>query len=190
MQAIYDVIGSILIGGIILMMLLQFNATVMEGSAAQLFTSIVQSNITAVSDLVEHDLRKAGYRVDSAAARAIVHADSNRITFRADIDDNGTEDLITYAFDPAKRSGHQNPRARILYRTVNGSQTTSIDLGLTRFALAYFDGGNTRIAGNPIGNPAAIRSIRLTMDVESTSPYGGTYQGATWNRSLAPKNLR
>lgn len=190
MQSLYDVLGSMMIGGIILLMLLQFNATVMEGAAAQTFTSIVQSNLTAMADLVEYDFRKIGYLATGVADSAVVYADSNKITFKGDIDDNGTLDVVTYAFDRNKASGHQNPRSRILYRTKSGSPTQDINLGLTRFRLVYYDKNNVLIAANPVPDPSSVRSIRVTMDVESTAPYDTTYQGATWTRTIAPKNIK
>ena len=82
MQSLYDVLGSMMIGGIILLMLLQFNATVMEGAAAQTFTSIVQSNLTAMADMVEYDFRKIGYLATGVTDTAVVYADSNKITFK------------------------------------------------------------------------------------------------------------
>ena len=125
MQSLYDVLGSMMIGGIILLMLLQFNATVMEGAAAQTFTSIVQSNLTAMADMVEYDFRKIGYLATGVTDTAVVYADSNKITFKGDIDNNGVVDVVTYAFDRNKASGHPRIRGRILYRTADRRRRTS-----------------------------------------------------------------
>jgi hypothetical protein len=190
MQAIYDLIGSVLIGGIVLMMLLQFNASVMEGAASQTFSTIVQSNITTVGELVEHDFRKIGYRVGAFPDSAISYADSTQIVFRGDIDNNQTLERVSYLFDAKAASAHENPRARVLHRTVTGSGNQGIDLGITRFRLTYYDKNRTLITENPVSSPSRIASITVTMDVESVAPYDGAYQGGNWERTIIPKNLR
>lgn len=190
MQAIYDVIGSILIGGIVLLMLLQFNSSVMEGAAVQTFNSVVQSNITAVGELIEYDFRKMGYRVPVLADSSIVYADSLRITFKGDIDNNGTLERVTYAFNPALKSNHQNPKARVLTRTINGTASQNIDLGITRFRMKFYDRNKTLLAASPVPAPSKIAVIEILMDMESTAPYDGKYQGCTWQRTLVPKNLK
>lgn len=190
MQVIYDIIGSIIIGGIILLMLLSFNSSVMEGSAVQTFNSIVQSNITSVTDLIEYDLRKAGYRVGSIHDSAIVYADSSRILIKGDIDNNGTVERVAYYLDYAGKTGHVNPRARILYRQVNGNPAQAINIGITRFRMAYYDANDVLIAQNPVTSPSRIRAIRLAVNMESTSPYDKTYAGTTWERTITPKNLK
>jgi len=189
MQVVYDILGSMIIGGIILLMLLSFNSSVMEGAAVQTFNSIVQTNITVMTEMIEYDFRKMGYRVGSVYDSAIVYADSNNIRIKGDFDNNGTVETITYSFDPKTKSGHVNPRSRVLTRSVNGN-AQKINLGLTRFRLAYYNGADQLIAENPVKAPSTIRSIRLAMNLESTSPYDTTYAGGTWERSITPKNLK
>jgi hypothetical protein len=189
MQVVYDVIGSMIIGGIILLMLLSFNSSVMEGSAVQTFNSIVQTNMTSLTDMIEYDFRKMGYRVGSIHDSAIVYADSNNIVMKGDFDNNGSVEQISYSFDPKKKSGHVNPRSRVLTRIANGTPQ-SINLGLTRFRLAYYDAADQLIQQNPVKVPSTIRTIRLAMNMESTSPYDTTYAGGTWERSITPKNLK
>jgi hypothetical protein len=190
MGDIYDVMGSIIIGGIILLMLLSFNSSLVEGSAVQMFNSIVQSNLSSLTDIVEYDFRKVGYRVGSIHDTAIVYADKEKIVMRGDVDNDGTVEQISYSFDAKKKSGQANPRSRVLYRQVNNGPTESINIGLTRFQMAYYDSADLLIKENPVKDPTRIRAIRLAMNIESTSPYDTTYSGATWERTIAPKNLR
>jgi hypothetical protein len=190
MQVIYDIIGSIIIGGIILLMLVSFNSSVMEGSAIQTFNSIVHSNVTSVTDLIEYDFRKMGYRVGSVYDSAIVYADSSKIVMRGDINNDGTVEKITYYLGLGQASGHVNPRSRILYRQVDGAGAQRINMGITRFRMAYYNDKDSLINQNPIASPSKIRAIRLAINMESTSPYDTTYAGATWERTITPKNLK
>ena len=68
--------------------------------------------------------------------------------------------------------------------------TQSINLGLTRFHLAYYNEADQLITENPVKAPSRIRSIRLAMNMESTSPYDTIYAGGTWERTITPKNLK
>lgn len=198
MQYLYDVIGSMVIGGIVLLMLLSFNSSVMEGSAVQTFNTIVQSNITTISDMIEYDFRKMGYRVGSVYDSAIVYAGPMQILFRGDIDNDGDVERVAYFIGMDKSKGKPtpvsapvvNPRAMLLFRQVDGVGAQQINLGITRFRLAYYDENNNLLAGDPVPVPSRIRSIRLALDIESTSPYDTVYSGGTWERTISPKNLK
>ncbi len=190
MQVIYDIIGSIIIGGIILLMLLSFNSSVMEGSAVQTFNSIVQSNVTSLTDMIEYDFRKMGYRVGTIHDTGIVYADSVRILMRGDFNNDKVVESLAYYLDVVTNSGHVNPRSRILYRQVNNGVAQKINLGITKFRLTYYDLNDNLIAENPIKLPSTIRAIRLAINIESTSPWDQTYAGGTWERTITPKNLR
>lgn len=197
MQYLYDVLGSIIIGGIVMLMLLSFNASVMEGSAVQNFNSIVQANLTTLTDMIEYDFRKMGYRVGSIHDSAIVYADPMRILFKGDIDNNGDVETVAYfiGFDKDKGTPKPapaptvNPRAMVLYRQVDGVGPSQINLGITRFRLAYYDENKVLLKENPVSVPSRIRSIRLAIDLESTSPYDTIYTGSSWERTITPKNL-
>jgi hypothetical protein len=189
MQVIYDIIGSIIIGGIILLMLLSFNSSVMEGSAVQTFNSIVQSNITTLTDIIEYDFRKMGYRVPAVFDSAIVYADSVRILMKGDMNDDKVIERLSYYFDPSTPSGHANPNTRVLYRQRNDAAARQINLGITRFRMKYFDGAGNVINENPVQSPSKIRAIRLIINIESTSRYNGEYAGGSWERTIVPKNL-
>jgi hypothetical protein len=190
MQAIHDIIGSVVIGGIIVMMMLSFNSSVMEGSVNQTFNSIVQSNVTSLTEMIEYDFRKMGYRVGTIHDSAIVYADSVRILMKGDLDNDHVVENVAYFLDVAGRSGHVNPRSRILYRQVNGGAAQKINLGVTRFHLAYYDFNDKLITENPVKAPSAIKALRIAVTVESTSPIDESYAGGTWERTITPKNLR
>src|SRR5690242_4516995 len=97
MNQIHDLLGSIIIGGIVLLMLVAFNGNIMESAGTQTFRTIVQSNLTAVTDIMESDLRKMGFRVAGGVLDSIItYADSTRIRFRGDFDNNGSVDVVDY----------------------------------------------------------------------------------------------
>jgi len=194
MQVVYDILGSMIIGGIILLMLLSFNSSVMEGSALQTFNSVVQSNMTSLTDMVEFEFRKMGYRVGSVYDSSIVSADSNGITFKADLDNDGIVETIEYDYNakakPGKGALRGIPLTRRAYKGMAKGPKQQINMGLMRFHLAYYDVNDKLIQENPVKIPSLIRTIRLAINMESTSAYDGKYAGATWERTITPKNLK
>ena len=182
MQYIQDIIGSIIVGGIIMVMLLKFNANIMEGAATQTFTTTVQKNVTTVTDILEYDFRKMGYHVPVDST--VVVAETSRIVFKGDFDNDGSTDVLSYYLDTSSPSGHVNPRARILYRKLNTQPAQSINLGITRFRLWYYN-----LKGSPADSTYKIRSVKVVLRAESISPYDTTYSGAYWERIIKPQNL-
>ncbi|MBI4548295.1 MAG: hypothetical protein HY707_09965 [Ignavibacteriae bacterium] len=183
MTEFHDFLCSIVIGGIILTMVLGFNTNIAEKSVTQSFNSIVQSNLTTVTSMLEHDFRKMGYFVFDSLK--VLLADTNNIIFRADLDNDGTIDTVGYRMSYTRDTTCVNPRARILYRVISNQGMQSIHLGVTQFKLWYYDG-----QGFPTANLSNIKSIKVAFHVESMAPYDTIYAGAYWERVIKPKNLR
>jgi lipopolysaccharide export LptBFGC system permease protein LptF len=197
----YDVVCSVVIGGIVLVMLVGFNSNIVQSASVQTIKVMAQSDLTTATSVLENDLKMMGFHVYSRADSAIQYADSNKIVFVGDFQDSGTMDTITYSFNPTAPSGHANTNTRILTRTYAPQGTNpssiSINLGITRFRLWYYNSGDTALASNPIPAPKLIKSFRIAMNVESTVPYKETTMpylklnpGAYWERIIKPKNLR
>ncbi|MCX6640053.1 MAG: hypothetical protein NTW14_06170 [bacterium] len=183
MSSILDLVGSFIIGGLLLMMILSFNANVSEMSTQDQLELIVQQNMTELVSEIEFDFRKIGYRVPNPAL-AVISADTSGISFRGDIDDDGTVDVLTYQLGTTgEMRGTHNPRDRIIRRTVNG-QTTTGSLGVTGLRLRYYDLGGTATT-----NVTLIKTIEYRLSLESPFPIDTTYARATWNGIIRPKNL-
>ncbi|HTK80769.1 MAG TPA: hypothetical protein VL633_00605 [Bacteroidota bacterium] len=203
MNDLQDIVGSIAVGGMVLLMLVIFNGNVMESAGMQTFKTTVQGNLTTVTNVIETDFRKMGYRLPSSLDSAIVYADSNRIKFKTDIDNNGTVDTVQYYIDTIKASLTPNPRDFVLHRIQN-NQGQSMMIGITRFKLQYFDASDSLLTSNPVTATGRIKSIKLSINMESTdrildnrrggqlgNPMNDTsYVGAYWERTIKPKNLR
>ena len=204
MANLLDIIGSTIIGGIIVLMLVVFNGNVVGSSGLQTFKTIVAGNTTALSDIVENDLRKAGYRVPTVADSAITYADSNKITFKGDFNDDGVVETMEYYFDPTPVAGISNRHIGVLYRHKIGQAPQAMYLGVTRFCLKYYDKNDQLFLVNRVMQPSKIRSVRISATVESSERFaavGGpgavgttyddtTYSGIYWERKIKPKNMR
>ena len=85
MGYLLDIVGSIIIAGMVVMILLAVNINNTASSSVILFTTIEQRKTKDVSELIEYDLYKIGYRIPD---EKISVADSTEIKFYADINDN------------------------------------------------------------------------------------------------------
>src|SRR5512143_1641919 len=156
MSALHDLMGSIIIGGIVLLMLLTFNGNVMQSAGVQTFNNVVQGNLTTVTSMLEYDFRKIGYRVAMVQDSSCVYADSTRVIVRGDFNNDGTVDRLFYALATGQAPGSSNPKTRVLYRQLNFNPAQPLNVGITRFQLKYYDAAGVQLTGNPVANPHLI----------------------------------
>lgn len=174
-------IGSIVIGSLLLLTILNLNATITNASHNILLENAVQQRINTAATLINYDFRKLGYRVQN---QKILNASNSSITFASDLDDNGTEEVITYWVQQLQQYATKFG----LFRKVNNSQGVSISEDVKSFELTYYDRD-----GNETQSISNIASIGIKLVVESINPYrGGIDVGharGTWQTKISPPNL-
>ncbi len=191
MSTMLDIIGSIIIGGVVMLMVLNVNSNYVTLQGKQALSKVVQTNATTAAEVLEYDFRKIGYRsTDSLKLKVI---DSDKITALGDFDDNGVVDSLTYFIDNTTPvySSPSNTNIRMLYRVFNNQTPSPINLGFTQFRLWYFDSleNETAVRSN-------IRSIKVAFQFESaykyevTTQYDTSFYSLYWERIVKPKNLK
>ena len=105
-QVLLDILGSVIIGGLLLLTLQRFNNDNVANNYKYSGEMIVQQNLVEVVRQIEYDFRKIGYTNNYkqliARATAIVKADSSTLWFLADLPKgrfdygDGTVDTIKY----------------------------------------------------------------------------------------------
>ncbi len=194
-SVLLDIIGSTIIGGILMMNLFQINNSAVENSYTGTGELIAQTNLATIVQILEFDVRKIGYCADwekiPIPTEAIISADSTGIDYLTDVDSDGIVDTMHYYLGPTSELlSTPNPRDRILYRVVNSEVPVGVNLGVTQFNLTFFD-----VLGNPISFPIAvpgeIYTMQIDITVEDVSAYDEKYSTAFWRQiRLAAKNLR
>ncbi|MEW6701202.1 MAG: hypothetical protein AB1298_00645 [Bacteroidota bacterium] len=205
-SSLIDILGSTIVGGLLLMILLRMNDSSVENNYLYSGERIVQQNLVEVVKLIEYDFRKIGYCKDwekiPFQSLAIISADSNRISFLTDIvntpDTNDYGDGIVdtlryYLGSTSELSVTPNPKDRLLYRVVNNSAPKGSNLGVTQFKLTYFDALGDTISPLPAGPPFGIATIQVDIAVENPAAYGNDYSAdrrVIWRQiKLATRNL-
>src|ERR1035437_10799748 len=134
---IIDIIGSIIIGGMMLGIILKLNNTASWNVYSNSGELNCQTNLAGMSTMLENDFRKIDYCSDYTniqdPANAILNADTSNIKFISDVNRNGKMDTINYYLGPATElNSTLNPRDKILYRIVNKEAKMGSDAGITR----------------------------------------------------------
>lgn len=177
----YSIAISFIIGGMLLISLMAWNARVNQHSGMVTMNQITKQRVEAIGVILDSDMRNIGQGV---ASNQITVADSNRITFSY-FNINSEFQSITWHFDHATAVPETfNPNDRMLTRTVNGV-TTEIRFGVVQFRLTYLDSVGVATANIP-----SIRQIRAEVLVESEAPYGNEYSRSYWETVVTPRTLQ
>ena len=194
-SVLLDILGSTVIGGILMMNLFQINNTAVENNYTGNGELIAQTNLATIVQVLEYDFRKIGYCADwqkiPIPTQAIISADSTSIKYLTDVDSDGNVDSMYYYLGPTSELlSTPNPRDRLLYRVVNNEAPVGVNLGVTEFSLCFFD-----VLGNlisfPITVPVEIYTMQIDITVEDVAAYDEQYSTAFWRQiRLAAKNLR
>jgi uncharacterized protein (UPF0333 family) len=188
MTEILDILGSIIIAGIAMLMVANMNFSLNASVAENTYSNVLHYNITATAQQVEHDFYKMGFRVKG---QKIVEADSSKIKFYTDIDDNGNVDSVIYFIgDTSELDSTLNPNDRIFYRTFNYT-TVEYDY-VTNLKFTYYDSLSNAIDYASLINPSwreAVRSIRIELNKGSAELINNEFKETEWNKVISPVNL-
>jgi hypothetical protein len=197
---IIDLAGSMVIGGLIMLILFRMNDAAAENVYNNGGELSLQQNLSVTAKVLEDDFRKIGFCADwkkiPDPSKSILLADSTRIRFLTDIDKDGSGpdgevDTLLYALGPtAELAVTANPRDRFLYRIINSETPRGVNLGVTQFKLIYFDALGDTI-DYPITVPSEVYTIEINLTVENTAGYNEQYSSAFWRQiRLVARNLR
>ena len=193
-SSLLNIIGSTLIGGMLLLILFRLNDASAENTYNNSGELTSQQNISTVVQILETDFRKIGFCKDwnkiPNPTQAIILADSNKIKFLTDVEADGNVDTMYYYIGSTNEIlTTPNPRDRYLYRVVNGELPVKVNLGITEFSLLYFDVICDTLSF-PITVPGAIQSMQINVAVENVDAYDNEYSSVFWRQiRLAAQNL-
>lgn len=189
MDSYLTLIGSIVIGSLLMFSVFNFQSEAKQHSFEYSNSLILQHTAMSVIELLEQDLRQIGYGYNFPALSVFA---SDSITFYADLFDDGVLDTVNYRLgDVSETPGTTNPRDKIFYRQVNSEPQIDAALGVTNFQLIFFDA-----AGDTTVNLTDIRTIEVTLEFESTEPYYDKlttmpkYASYYWREKITPMSLQ
>ncbi|NLT51093.1 MAG: hypothetical protein GXX85_09275 [Ignavibacteria bacterium] len=191
MAYLIDVLGSVIVSSFVILMLVGFNVQMSTFSYDMFSSTLTQGNAVVTGQILEYDLYKIGYR---ASGQKISFADSTKIIYSTDLENNGSLDSVCYYIGTIENlSNTSNPIDRPLYRSQNGQSPIQI-AAVSRLEhttyFTYLDSAGVKIPSpNTVDLRKKIRTIKVGMRLQAAEAVEGIYQGVDWERTIRPKNL-
>ncbi len=174
-------LASIVIGGLMLINFVSYQAELRDHTFLQTSELAVQQTAMELIEIVKADLRQIGKGV-SLAPFAVY--DSSAVAFFADLGNNGVIDTVRYSVsNTGAASNTTNPNDRIFYRTVNG-ETQADAIGVTNFKVKFYNA-----ASDVTTDLFEVKSIEVTLELENTVAYDDKYLHYFWRERITPANL-
>lgn len=216
MTAILDIMGSMIVGGIILIIVINANTIMMENSSIYGGDLLVQELLVSTTSIIESEFRNMGYKVD-ADEDVIRKAEENQIWFLAGSPHSSSIDTIKYftltpeslAVNDVYVKNTENEMDRFLYRQCNNGQRAAVGT-ITFFRLSYFallseTDSVLRKLTFPIDSDDMKRIAAVEIEIEVQNPYAiykrrddptydarsALYSSSMWRQTrLTSQNLR
>ncbi len=198
MSTMIDIVGAALFYGAVMLIVLKLNSSMMEASYQHNLRVMSQEQVSGIDTLAgaARILEKDFSKIGSNTSLAFVTADSNRITFNGDVDNNGVVDSVKYSLVALSIPPGGNPNLK--YRLIRKQNTESGiggGIGVSQFRLTYYDSLG-RALSSPVssGSFSRIRSIKVQMQTQSNvrvkNDIDSTFASSYWEKVISPKNLR
>jgi len=204
MAALIDMVGSIILGGALLVIILNANDNATENNYVYNGNTLVQEMLISTSQFVEGEFRNIGLGV-TPGEKTILLADTNYIAFLTDLDRTGmTIDTISYFVgDTTELASTQNDRDMYLHRIVNNGASTKVGV-VTVFKLRYITRSG-EVLPTPVPADRLTEVFVVEVTVEVQNPYAvsrragedaagqrtALYSSSIWQQTrLASQNSR
>jgi len=190
MSTLIDILGATVITGFLILMTISFSSRINDVTQESISSDITLNDASNSAQILEYYLYKIG---SMATSDVISVADSNKIRFMGDIDEDGSaEDFTLYNYTGREWTETENPDDSPIYSRINSGDNNLIAV-VTKFNLTYFDEMLSEISYADLASRQSardsIRSVRVFVKSESRFPVDSVYQGVVWERLISPKNL-
>jgi hypothetical protein len=193
MATMIDIIGSTIIRGAIILVILNLNISLNNALSQKTVRAALKQKTVVPAQILTDDIRLAGYNQPAPKVFAIAKADE--IQFLADLNSDSTTDVVHYYLGAAPPGSTH----RVLYRQINSGTVPPALLEVARdvisLTFSYYSSSGSPIS--PGLNKSGIKSISVKLKIESNIQViegigtGNTanYETAYWERTIFPQNL-
>jgi hypothetical protein len=187
MAFLLDITGSAIIASMVLLSLFQFNYSTSAIKDEYQSSNMVYGNIKGLTEIIEYDTYKAGFRVPHPDI--FLNAEESSFKFIADYSNSGIIDTISYFIDNS--FSNKNNGKRKIMRKVSGS--TDLLVGIANeFDIIYSDSAGLQIEKSQLATAAGrrlIKTISFKIVCESDWENNDSFQFIEWKKSISPKNI-
>jgi hypothetical protein len=181
MTTMLDIIGSVIVGGLVILGMSQF---ILDRQAAVIdSTDKTTAQITneSITSTMMYDLRKIGYNVKTTPVFLLCRPTA--LTALGDIDNNGVVDTIRYWWSGAVTST-PNPNDSLLFRKINNETTEGLDVGLTNLRFTYLNS-----SGSETTTPADVRAVQVSIATQGKLPASNDIDEGFSEFRISPRSI-
>lgn len=171
---------SVVIGTSIILLFMRLNTFAGDNNFEAQQEELLIRNFMTTQEILEFHLKKIGYRTGN---NSIIEADSSRIKFACDDDQDGQLDVLEIK-TKSYSSNTSNPNDFGLVFLKNDVEELITPSGVTKFKLEYFD-----VNGNSTNEKIFIKMIKVTLRMESEIEVNGHYLFFENQFFIKPRNL-
>jgi hypothetical protein len=183
-------IGSIVIGGLILLSFQGFTNDVNREMYLDTLDNVAYNNLDNLKRIIEYDFSRIGFGINDPQQTLLTTITATDVTFKLDSDSNGTVETLRYYLSTttdAAAAATANPNDKVLYRAINNGTPINVSAGLSNFQIQYYDAD-----GNATASSAAVRTLVVSLTLESD--YGSfatdqEYPKLVWQQRFTPPSL-
>lgn len=171
---------SVIIGTSIILLLVSLNTYTSDSNIEALRDEILMQNFLTTQEIIEFHLKKIGFKTGN---NSILEADSTRIKFNCY--DNLSGQFVQFEIKTKEETiNTANPHDFAIVLFENEKEKIIAPNGVTKFILEYFD-----VNGNPTTEKIFIKSIKVTLRMESEEKVNGYYLFFESQFIVKPRNL-
>lgn len=191
MGILIDILGSTLIGGILLFLMLNMNLFISSAGYNSDNELRMQQNAKTIAEIINNDFRKIGYK---QTGTAILNAESKRFKFVGDLERPGNPgygiiDTLEYFIQDSSITN--NSDNIILMRVLNNQDSIGgPSLGLVKLNFSYLDS-----LSSPTNDLTKIRYIKTEFWVKPVDQVNDFVTGKKdsvftyWEFTIYPRNI-
>ena len=191
MGILIDILGSTLIGGILLFLMLNMNLFISSAGYNSDNELRMQQNAKTIAEIINNDFRKIGYK---QTGTAILNAESKRFKFVGDLERPGNPgygiiDTLEYFIQDSSITN--NSDNIILMRVLNNQDSIGgPSLGLVKLNFSYLDS-----LSSPTNDLTKIRYIKTEFWVKPVDQANDFVTGKKdsvftyWEFTIYPRNI-
>jgi hypothetical protein len=169
-------------------------------SNQEVTTTLMKKNHSqAIQQILINDVPKIGFKNMGIVEDMFITATTKKISFKADLDNDGDVEVIIWEYKPDKAPEHaKNPHVDTVTRTVDGVET-DITVGITNFVIRYYDTyGSSTPMSTPISSSDYEDIVQIEFEMELQSDFSLNYRASdddnyvttSWRKRFSPVNLR
>jgi hypothetical protein len=189
MGVMIDIIGSTIIRGVIVLVILSLNVSLNNALTQKTVQAALKLKMLVPTQVLTDDMMLAGY--NQGTTKVFPMARANETQFVADLNNDGTADIVHYYLGAAPAGSTH----RVLYRQLNLGTSFELARDVISLTFSYYSSlGSPIIPGD---NKLGIKSISIKLKIESNIQAiegigtGNTanYETAYWERTIFPQNM-